>query len=464
MPESEAASRERDRRKPVHADGQDRRQALFLHVFVISALLVLLALFGALSWRGALIAVGAAAAVAAGLEAYLAPRSRPLLPASGPAAPPGAFAGFGAHARALFDELPDAVILVDDEGRLVGTNKAARTHFTGEHAERRYLSASLRRPIILEAVQRVRQTGATQEVDFTDLVPVERYYRALVSRVPRLEDTGAAILVVIRDLTEVKRIEQMRADFIANASHELRTPLSSLAGFIETLRGHARDDAEAREKFLMIMDEQARRMRRLIDDLLSLSRIELNEHVPPSGAVDLEAAAREVANALQPLAHEARAEITVHAPESLPRAQGARDEIVQVLQNLIDNAIKYGRPGTGIDVILGAGAPPNGGGIAGPCVYVSVRDHGEGIAREHIPRLTERFYRVDVKQSRERGGTGLGLAIVKHIVSRHRGKLIVKSELGEGSTFTVVLPAIEAAAPVQPPGPGAANPKASARV
>ncbi len=162
----------------------------------------------------------------------------------------------------------------------------------------------LRRPVILEAVQRVRQSGVAEEVEFADLVPVDRFYKALVTRVPRLEGSGAAILVVIRDLTEVKRIEQMRADFIANASHELRTPLSSLVGFIETLRGHARDDAEAREQFLRIMDEQARRMRRLIDDLLSLSRIELNEHVAPSGAVDLEAAAREVADALQPLARE----------------------------------------------------------------------------------------------------------------------------------------------------------------
>jgi two-component system phosphate regulon sensor histidine kinase PhoR len=192
-------------------------------------------------------------------------------------------------------------------------------------------------------------------------------------------------------------------------------------------------------------------MRRLIDDLLSLSRIELNEHVAPSGSVDLEAAAREVADALQPLAREVQTEIKVQAQPRLPAALGDRDEIVQVLQNLVDNAIKYGRPGRNIEITVGAGAPPNGGGLMGPSVYFSVRDHGEGIAREHIPRLTERFYRVDVKQSRERGGTGLGLAIVKHIVSRHRGKLIVKSELGEGSTFTVVLPTTEAAAQTATP-------------
>lgn len=450
MPESEAASRERATRVFAQQIREDRRRSLFLLFVAVAVCLTLLGLIGAFAWHAVLIATAVVGAAALGLDSLLSSRSSSL-PAPGSSVSAGEFAGFGPLARALFDELPDAVILVDDDGRLVSTNKAARMHFTGEHAERRYLSASLRRPVILEAVQRVRQSGVAEEVEFVDLVPVERHFKVLVTRLPRFEETGGAILVVIHDLTEVKRIEQMRADFIANASHELRTPLSSLAGFIETLRGHARDDVEAREKFLGIMDEQARRMRRLIDDLLSLSRIELNEHVAPSGSVDLEAAAREVADALQPLAREVQTEIKVQAQPRLPAALGDRDEIVQVLQNLVDNAIKYGRPGRNIEITVGAGAPPNGGGLMGPSVYFSVRDHGEGIAREHIPRLTERFYRVDVKQSRERGGTGLGLAIVKHIVSRHRGKLIVKSELGEGSTFTVVLPTTEAAAQTATP-------------
>ena len=362
--------------------------------------------------------------------------------ASAPAAMASASGrGLGYKARVLLDELPDAILVLDDEGRLVLANRAACARFVGEGYERKFLSSTMRRPAVLEAVQRVRETLRSEEVEFYDLVPVERSFTAYVA--PLIDTTAPAseILVVVRDTTSAKAVEKMRADFVANASHELRTPLSSLIGFIDTLRGHAREDAGAREKFLSIMADQAGRMGRLIDDLLSLSRIELNEHVPPQGVIDLGRVVNDVVDAMHPLAREAGVTLNVQIDKSLPRVIGSRDELVQVLQNLLDNAIKYGRQDSQVEIVAARGAPPFiATGLVGPSCYVSVTDHGEGIAREHIPRLTERFYRVDVKRSRERGGTGLGLAIVKHIVSRHRGKLHIKSDPGLGSVFTVVLP------------------------
>jgi two-component system phosphate regulon sensor histidine kinase PhoR len=239
-------------------------------------------------------------------------------------------------------------------------------------------------------------------------------------------------VLLLHDLTVVKRSEQMRADFVANASHELRTPLAAVTGFIETLRGHAKDDAAAREQFLEIMATETARMRRLINDLLSLTRIEMNEHVKPEGRIDLEGVVRQAAAALKPLAAQDGITVTVQAEPDLPPVIGEQDELVQLFQNLVHNAIKYGREKGQVDVAIGQ---------SGGQLFAAVRDDGEGIAQNAIPRLTERFYRVDVKRSRERGGTGLGLAIVKHIISRHQGRLSIESKLGEGSIFTVFLPA-----------------------
>jgi two-component system, OmpR family, phosphate regulon sensor histidine kinase PhoR len=247
----------------------------------------------------------------------------------------------------------------------------------------------------------------------------------------------------LHDLTAAKRSERLRADFVANASHELRTPLASLIGFIETLRGPARDDSAARQHFLSIMAEQSQRMKRLVDDLLSLSRIEMNEHRPPTERVDLARLLPTVADLLGQRAAARDMQIKLDLPADLPAVLGDSDELAQVFQNLLDNAIKYSRAGTSIDVTAHAsgrilpGARP---GERPPAVAVTVRDHGEGIAREHLPRLTERFYRVDAARSRELGGTGLGLAIVKHIVNHHRGALEIDSEPGEGSVFTIHLP------------------------
>jgi two-component system, OmpR family, phosphate regulon sensor histidine kinase PhoR len=269
-------------------------------------------------------------------------------------------------------------------------------------------------------------------------VPVERHYEACLVRTER---EPRLIAILLHDLTALKRAEQARADFIANASHELRTPLASLTGFIETLRGHARDDEAARGRFLEIMSEEAQRMRRLIDDLLSLTRIELNEHVPPSGEVQLGDVVRDAVATLDPLAQAEQIALVLDIPLDLPPVRGERDDLLQVFQNLIHNAIKYGRPGGHVWITLTAPAGEAAYGRGGRAmVSAVVRDDGEGIPREAIPRLTERFYRVDIKRSRERGGTGLGLAIVKHIVNRHQGRLSIESRAGEGSSFTALLP------------------------
>jgi two-component system phosphate regulon sensor histidine kinase PhoR len=254
-------------------------------------------------------------------------------------------------------------------------------------------------------------------------------------------------MLTFHDITAIKRSEQMRADFVANASHELRTPLSTLIGFIETLRGPARDDPAARDRFLAIMEEQAGRMSRLINDLLSLSRIELDEHTLPAGQVDLLAVVRAVVDTLEMQADAKNMKIVLQAPEALPPVTGDPDQLTQVFQNLVDNAIKYARAGT--EVTVSATGPD---GQRRGHVSVAVRDCGDGIARNHLPRLTERFYRVDPARSRALGGTGLGLAIAKHIVSRHRGRLSIDSEVGKGSVFTVTLPAAPAAK-AAPPAP-----------
>jgi two-component system phosphate regulon sensor histidine kinase PhoR len=228
----------------------------------------------------------------------------------------------------------------------------------------------------------------------------------------------------------------MRADFIANASHELRTPLAALSGFIDTLLGSARDDAEARTRFLAIMKTQADRMARLIDDLLSLSRVELTEHMHPETPVDLVPIVRQVADGLQTLALDRNVEINLAQPAGPITVAGDRDELTRVFENLIENALKYGANGKRVDIGFAQTTSPDNA----PEILVTVRDYGPGIAAEHIPRLTERFYRVDVSQSRAEGGTGLGLALVKHILNRHRGKLAIKSGAGHGAAFTVRLP------------------------
>jgi two-component system, OmpR family, phosphate regulon sensor histidine kinase PhoR len=350
-----------------------------------------------------------------------------------------------AAAEAVIAAVPDPLILLDERRRIVRANAQAAA-FVGVSPAPRDLAAALRNPAVLAAADAVLRGESAQIVDFTVMMPIERQLRARFSRIARPALDGAVAVLSLYDITELKRSEQMRADFIANASHELRTPLATLSGFIETLRGPAREDAEARERFLAIMYGQASRMARLVEDLLSLSRIELNEHVIPKDRVALCPVLHQISETLELRAGERGMSIRLEVPSDLPDVLGDRDELTQVFQNLIDNAIKYGRAGSEIQIRAATGAP-KGSGYANPVVSVTVRDQGEGIPREHLPRLTERFYRVDTARSREMGGTGLGLAIVKHILNRHRGSLEVESTPGVGSVFTVFLHPHPAAPP-----------------
>jgi two-component system phosphate regulon sensor histidine kinase PhoR len=361
--------------------------------------------------------------------------------------------------EAVLASLPDPLIMLDRERRIVRANPAAESLFDQALAGRD-LTGVLRNPALIEAVD-AALGGSGRVVEFSLPVPVERGFTARAEPLARPIADGTIALLTLHDITQVKRTEQMRADFVANASHEMRTPLSTLLGFIETLRGPARDDTAAHERFLAIMHEQALRMSRLVADLLSLGRIELNEHTVPTGRVVLADVVHGVIDTLQFKAEEKRMAIEVDASppagtdggrrlELLPPVIGDADELAQVFQNLIDNAIKYGRPGSRIriaswtttpsPVAITTEAPPPPQRLDRPGVAVAVMDEGDGIAREHLPRLTERFYRVDTARSRDLGGTGLGLAIVKHILNRHRGALDIDSTPGEGSIFTVFLP------------------------
>ncbi|MCK0197992.1 ATP-binding protein [Ancylobacter sp. 6x-1] len=336
---------------------------------------------------------------------------------------------------ALVQALPEAALLLDPRGTvLVANAEAARTVASVRVGDP--VSFAVRVPEVLEAVRSASADGEPRRVEFAERVPLDRWLQASVVPI-RFGPAGErrkpdATLLVLRDLTQQRRVEQMRVDFIANASHELRTPLASLSGFIETLQGPARNDTPARERFLKIMGEQARRMSRLIDDLLSLSRIEMTAHMRPEAEVDLVAVVNHVRDALAPLALERGVAIAFVPPAGPVMARGDRDELIRVFENLVENALKYGGAGEEVTVTL-----VRDGGEA----IVGVRDYGPGIAPEHLPRLTERFYRVDTAHSREQGGTGLGLAIVKHIVARHRGRLVIESRPGEGATFSVRLSA-----------------------
>jgi two-component system phosphate regulon sensor histidine kinase PhoR len=373
-----------------------------------------------------------------------------------PTEPPGPF-------RTLVESLPDPVLVIEGDPsepaarRIIFANSAARVLFPIRVEGARLLTA-LRHPEVLEAVDEAL-LGAAGEAVMETGGAQERVWAAQPRPLGR-GDSGGLALLTLRDETDVRRAERMRVDFLANASHELRTPLASLSGFIETLRGHARDDPDAREKFLGIMQAQAERMARLIDDLLSLSRIELNEHIAPAGRLDLALAATDVLDALVPLVREKSLQVEIAFPEKgAADVEGDRDQILQVIQNLIENAVKYSpaqavlsievlpdRPDESIALprdpratritLLAPDRPQNR-----RFAVIRVTDHGPGIPRDRLPRLTERFYRVEGQKSGgARAGTGLGLAIVKHIVNRHRGGMAVESAEGHGASFTVWLP------------------------
>ena len=334
-------------------------------------------------------------------------------------------------AAALIEALPDPVAIVGPDSRLAAANAPMRAIVSGLRVGEQ-LALSLRSPDVLDAIGRVLKGSAAETAIWRERAPVERVFEISVGAL--VIDAGRRAVLTLRDLTESRRVERMRADFIANASHELRTPLASVLGFIETLQGAAKDDAGARARFLAIMRDQARRMSRLIEDLLSLSRIEQNEHLRPVEPVDLVSVVGHVVDTLAPLARDLNVAVNIDGPAELI-LRGDRDELVRIAENLIENAVKYGANDNGdptsVEIELGGDEKE---------VFFGVRDHGPGIAAEHLPRLTERFYRVDAGASRAKGGTGLGLAIVKHIVARHRGRLSVQSRPGEGALFRVTLP------------------------
>lgn len=342
----------------------------------------------------------------------------------------------------VFDRIPTAVIVVDGKRRILQANKAA-IDLIGATAIGRDLALSLRHPNILDGLEQVLEGATEASGEITLPVPVAR---SLSFRIERLIDAplddSAVATLVLDDVTSAKKAEQMRSDFVANVSHELRSPLTALIGFIETLRGPASDDIDARARFLNIMHRESQRMARLIDDLLSLTRVEINEHVPPRQAVDVLRSVNNVIEALGPQAAKIHISFKVDCEPDLPKAIADSDQLHQVFRNLMENAIKYGGENHPVSVTLRRiDRIP---GSARPGVSIAIADQGPGIPKELLPRLTERFFRVDDARSNTSetgiGSTGLGLAIVKHIISRHRGHLSAQSVIGKGSTFTVYLP------------------------
>ena len=357
----------------------------------------------------------------------------------------------------LLEALPDPALLIDAEGRIVSSNAAARRQMHFE-ARGQFLTSILRHPDVLEAVQGAVREGETRAVEYETPAQVDRYTRCYVAPVTWGADRAA--MLVFHDQTARISTERMRADFLANASHELRTPLASLTLLIETLSGPARDNGADRDRFLGMMQVQADRMRRLLDDLLSLSRIELDEHVPPSDRADLAAVAREVADSLSPLLKERNITLDLKTPANAVGVVGERFQLAQIVQNLIDNAVKYTPDGGAVTVeVAASGDREEVSALAGrrweeagrvalltptaaanrSYAYVRVEDSGPGVAKRFLPRLGERFFRVERELGAERGGTGLGLAIVKHIVNRHRGGFLVESQPGRGSAFAAYV-------------------------
>jgi two-component system phosphate regulon sensor histidine kinase PhoR len=339
---------------------------------------------------------------------------------------------------AVVDGIPDPAVLLDRAGRVIHLNAAA-AQLAPALRKGELAQFALRSPEIITALREAIATTEIRRASYHDHVPVDRWMELVIVPVPvptAFGGTDKCMLMTFRDLTPLRRVEEMRADFVANASHELRTPLAALSGFIDTLQGPAKDDPKARERFLGIMHTQATRMARLIDDLLSLSRVELSAHVRPDTLVDVVAIIRQVTDGLEPLARERQVVIETSLPEAPVTIAGDREELLRVFENLIENALKYGASGGRVVVSLEQAVSAENA----PEIRVKVRDFGPGIAPEHLPRLTERFYRVDVGDSRAQGGTGLGLSLVKHILNRHRGRLLIESVPRNGASFTACFP------------------------
>lgn len=330
--------------------------------------------------------------------------------------------------RQALDALPSPTILVDRRAIVMHTNPAGAAAFPGLRAGFP-LSAAMRDPELLAALERVLKGEREAMIELVERVPLERSFSVTIRRM----EGDDVVVLHLTDTTKARQVERMRADFVANASHELRTPLASILGFVETLQGPAKADEAARTRFLEIIAAQARRMTRLINDLLSLSRLEMNAHIQPSEPIDLRPLVLHLFDVLGGLASERGVKLNHDLADGTDLVvAGDRDELMRLGENLIENAIKYGGSGGKVDVKAWR---------EGQDVILTIRDFGPGIAPEHIPRLTERFYRINTEESRVQGGTGLGLAICKHIVTRHRGRMEIESPERAGTMTRIILPA-----------------------
>ncbi|MFZ1469006.1 MAG: ATP-binding protein [Paracoccaceae bacterium] len=321
--------------------------------------------------------------------------------------------------------------------QIVSANEKAET-LLGKSGVDRHFTTTLRHPLLVEAVERslldnVSRSVSYQVIEFGSDVSYDVHLRPIAG-------TGL-LLLCFQNATDVERAEQMRRDFVSNVSHELRTPLTAMMGFIETLRGPARDDTEARDRFLGIMAGEAERMNRLVGGLLSLSQVETGERLRPTTRIDLRDVLVSMTGTLTPLALQRNVALHADVGQEPLSVMGDADQLLQVFTNLVENAIKYGDPEQTVAITPARIA--HDPVLRGPAIAIEVADHGPGIDPIHLPRLTERFYRVDTHRNRALGGTGLGLAIVKHILNRHRGRLKITSQPGQGSQFTVILPCID---------------------
>ncbi len=396
-------------------------------ILILATLIATLALVEGIN-TGVVFWIWMVAVIVALTRPPLVEKVEPLSPAGPVPADPDALLRTVSAGLAALD-MP--VLIIDREASVVEQNPAAEKAF-GAFPLNAHISAKLRSPGVLDMVRETIATNAPNQIEHSERLPSERVYVVRIAPIdlPETEvEPGTFFVLSFRDISELRHIDRMRSDFVANASHELRTPLASLRGFIETIQGPAKADPKAQQRFLGIMFDQTTRMSRLVDDLLSLSRLELKSHIAPDQKVDLVPLLGHVRDALLPLASDLDVTINLHLPPGKVEVLGDRDELVQVFENLIENACKYGQEGKMVEVSL-LNEP-------GQAVEVVVSDRGPGIPAEHVPRLTERFYRVNVEDSRSKKGTGLGLAIVKHILTRHRARLIVKSEVGKGTDFTV---------------------------
>src|ERR1700716_909090 len=389
--------------------------------------LTALVVFGELSpVRAAAVFACIAAAALVPWRLHDAAASRDAAPAINPVE--------AAAVSAVVAGMPDPAVLLDRAGRVIHLNAAA-AQLAPALRKNELAQFALRSPEIITALREAIATSEPRRTTYLDHVPVDRWMELIITPVPvptLFGGTDKCMLMTFHDQTPLRRVEEMRADFVANASHELRTPLAALAGFIDTLQGPAKDDVKARERFLGIMHNQATRMARLIDDLLSLSRVELSAHVRPDTLVDIVPIIRQVADGLEPLARERQVAIEINLPDTPVSIAGDREELLRLFENLIENALKYGASGGRVVVSLIQANSAEGA----PEFRVMVRDFGPGIAPEHPAR----FYRVVVGSSRAQGGTGLGVSLVKHIVNRHRGRLLIESVPKNGAPFTACFP------------------------